>query len=81
MRALNKEIGCCTDKINSDIQFFKKDFCLQFDGKRAHDYGNTIVEFLTVCITSDGFYKIIVLRSLINSKSETILAFCMLLFN
>ncbi|OAF65774.1 hypothetical protein A3Q56_06525 [Intoshia linei] len=27
MRALNKEL------------FFKKDFCLQFDGKRAHDYG------------------------------------------
>ncbi|OAF65349.1 hypothetical protein A3Q56_06946 [Intoshia linei] len=71
INALNEEIGRCSDKIKIDIDTFKKDFCIQFDGKSARGYDN-IVEFLSVCLTSDGFSKMIALRTLTNSKSDTI---------
>ncbi|OAF67339.1 hypothetical protein A3Q56_04908, partial [Intoshia linei] len=46
----NSIIPCrtmCMHALNKEL-FFKKDFCLQFDMKKADDYDNTIVEFLTV---------------------------------
>ncbi|OAF64259.1 hypothetical protein A3Q56_08004, partial [Intoshia linei] len=68
INVLNEEIGRCSDKIRIDIDTFKKDFCIPFDAKSARGYNNNIVEFLSVRLTSDGFSKMIALRTLTNSK-------------